>query len=617
MDSKNFKVHDEILLLDSTITKKELKTINKNYKKIITFDIISDRLLTANKISHITSDDFLNISELKQLDSLCLDFCQWYDHNNGNNLLLHENINLGSLFRVEFHNFLIPIIKNFFLINKLNGLYPNTTFVCSGNIFKISLEIGMNSTSLNNKSHDLELTWDEIQYNITDSISLKISKENLNKLKNISSTISNIVLKSNLKKNSKNKIALIEFDAIKYEKIFNESNAIEDIVYLYNRHRPIFYNKQSLKIIRNSNIIPYSEKQTIKKLHSNIQNSYEKLLTSFDEFLSNDDFFQSFFTIEKTSFWKFIKSNFINIYKKKLLESIREIEYAKLFLKNYNIDSVIILSESGFTEQIIINLAKNLSKKVILLQHGIIIDNPDAEKYNRILTGVLPINSDYFFNWGNISSKNTINSTSIKKIKSIGSPSLDNISLNDNQISTNSKNILLLATGPRNHQSVGYDANMWKNYESIIKSIYDSVSKYDLNLIIKRHPDMAETDFSPELYSHLKNAKIKKNDKLPILLKNSKIVLSLGISSGILESQINDNPVISILVDYDMFGTTEYISNSCYETNIENLDKILDELVNNPNSFDNLVRKGRENLKKNIDNIGFSSRILFENMKKL
>ena len=119
------------------------------------------------------------------------------------------------MFRVEFHNFLIPIIKNFFLINKLNGLYPNTTFVCSGNIFKISLEIGMNSTSLNNKSHDLELTWDEIQYNITDSISLKISKENLNKLKNISSTISNIVLKSNSKKNSKNKIALIEFDAIK------------------------------------------------------------------------------------------------------------------------------------------------------------------------------------------------------------------------------------------------------------------------------------------------------------------------------------------------------------------------------------------------------------------
>ena len=617
MDSKKSKIHDEILLLDSSITKKELNTINKNYKKIITFDIISDRLLTANKISHITSDDFLNTSELKQLDSLCLDLCQWYNHNNGNNLLSHENINLGSLFRVEFHNFLIPIIKNFFVTNKLNKLHPNITFVCSGNIFKISLEIGMNSISLNNKSHDLELTWDEIQYNITDSISLKISKENLNKLKNISSIISNLVLKTNSNKNSKNKIALIEFDAIKYEKIFHESNNTEDIVYLYNRHRPIFYNKQSLKIIRNSNVIPYSEKQSIKKLNSYIQNSYEELLANFNEFLSNDDFLQSLFILEKISFWKFIKSNFINIYKKKLLESIREIEYAKLFLKNCDIDSVIILSESGFTEQIIINLAKNLSKKIILLQHGIIIDNPDAEKYNTILTGVLPINSDYFFNWGNISSNNIINSTHVEKIKSIGSPSLDNISLNNNQNSTNSNNILLLATGPRNHQSVGYDVNMWKKYESIIKSIYDSVSKHNLNLIIKRHPDMAETDFSPELCSYLSNAKIKKNDKLPILLKNSKIVLSLGISSGILESQINNNPVISILVDYDMFGTTEYISNSCYETNMEDFDKILNDVVNNPNSFNNLVRKGRENLKKNIDNIGFSSRILFDTVKKL
>ena len=164
MISKSSKVHDEILLLDSTISKKDLIDFHKNYTKIITFDIDSDRLLTSNKISHITSDDFLNHSELKKLDSLCLDFCQWYIHNNGKHLLSHENINLGSLFRVEFHNYLIPIIKNFFVINKIKKLHPNITFVCSGNIFKISLEIGMNSISLNNKSHESELTWDEIQY---------------------------------------------------------------------------------------------------------------------------------------------------------------------------------------------------------------------------------------------------------------------------------------------------------------------------------------------------------------------------------------------------------------------------------------------------------------------
>ena len=75
---------------------------------------------------------------------------------------------------------------------------------------------------------------------------------------------------------------------------------------------------------------------------------------------------------------------------------------------------------------------------------------------------------------------------------------------------------------------------MWKKYESMIKSIYDSVSKHNMTLIIKKHPDMAETDFSPELYSYLSSAQIVKNDELSNLLIDAKIVLSLGISSGIL-----------------------------------------------------------------------------------
>ena len=48
--------------------------------------------------------------ELLSIDSLCIKFCQWYNHNNGNKLLSFEGINLGSLFRVEFYNFLIGIL---------------------------------------------------------------------------------------------------------------------------------------------------------------------------------------------------------------------------------------------------------------------------------------------------------------------------------------------------------------------------------------------------------------------------------------------------------------------------------------------------------------------------
>ena len=52
--------YSDILLLDSNITKKESKIFNGNFKKIITFDINSDRMLTEKKISHIVSDDFID-----------------------------------------------------------------------------------------------------------------------------------------------------------------------------------------------------------------------------------------------------------------------------------------------------------------------------------------------------------------------------------------------------------------------------------------------------------------------------------------------------------------------------------------------------------------------------
>ena len=170
--------YSDILLLDSNITKKESKIFNGNFKKIITFDINSDRMLTKKKISHIVSDDFIDNYDSNSIDAACLDLCQWYNKNNGNELLSYENINLGSLFRVEFHNFLIPIIKNFLILNKVNTLYPNSNFICSANIYQIANVLEMNSVPIDDKFFNVDLTWDKIQYNITDSISFGISKNN-------------------------------------------------------------------------------------------------------------------------------------------------------------------------------------------------------------------------------------------------------------------------------------------------------------------------------------------------------------------------------------------------------------------------------------------------------
>ena len=124
--------------------------IQLDFKKIITFDIKSDRILSDNSMKHEISDNLVTNNELKLIDSGCIDFCQWYNENNGNELLSHENINLGSLFRIEFHNFLIPFLKNFLIINKILRKFPGATFFCSPNIYQIFNKLTQNAKPIEN-----------------------------------------------------------------------------------------------------------------------------------------------------------------------------------------------------------------------------------------------------------------------------------------------------------------------------------------------------------------------------------------------------------------------------------------------------------------------------------
>lgn len=608
-----------LLLIDSSTNTKEFKTLKKSFKKIITFDIESDREFTLNQIDHIVSDELIEKNELQLIDSKCIDYCQWYSQNNGNELLSYENVNLGSLFRIEFHNFLIPLIKNFLILNKLKSLYPNSKFYCSPNLSQIAQNLGMNPVPINEKSPNIELTWDKVQYNFTSSISLKFSKKNYKKIKNYSNIINNFLLKKKHEQNNNNNFGLIEFDPIKYRKIFQESNNSDISLHLYNRHRPLFHNLESLKILKNSSIIPYApSNESIKKNQTKINNEHKKLLKNFYQFLNDDEFFNSFFTFQKIPFWNYVKLNLIKIFENKILDSLHEIEYAKNFLLSNNLNYVIILSEAGFTEQIFLSLAKKFSVNVILLQHGVILDNSSALNYNKIVAGVLPIDSDYFFSWGKISSNYISNLNFIKsQIHIIGNMNIDRIFETKDQHSNNSNYVLLLATGPRNQQSIGHDVNAWKKYESTIKLIYDSVSKHNLNLIIKRHPDSAETDFSETLYSDLSNVKILKNGDLSDLLLNTKIVLSIGVSSGTLEAQILHKPVISILSEHDVFGNAQYIPDSCIETSIEEFDETFSRIITNDADFEQLCQKGNEFIVNNISNIGNASSIFLDTLKKL
>jgi len=504
---------------------------------------------------------------------------------------------------------LVKIVKNF----------PDVIFLCSFTIYQILSKLVKNVQSLEEKSLESKLVWDKIQYNITDSISLKISKENFQKLKKISEMVTSVFLKDRNGKTDEKSFALIEFDSVKYETIFLESKKFKEKIFLYNRHRPIIYNSKSFKILKNSHIIPYiTSKNSSKQSEYDIELTKNKIQKNSQIFFQNDEFFNSFFKFRGVSFWQSLKPFLIHFFNKKILDSISEINKAKKFLLGEKPSVVLLLSESGVTEQIILKLSEKFSIQTVLLQHGLMLDNPSAENYNKILGGNLPVISTKFFAWGNSSADYILQSNNYNdKIETVGSPNIDRVFLQRKNIDKKSNTVLLLATGPRDQQFVGHNVNEWNKYENLIKKISSVVAKHNLDLIIKRHPDMAESNFSKNFSQEFPNVKILKHAEILDLLLLSKIVISVGVSSSIFEAQILEKPVISVIVDHDVYGSPKSVSQSCIETKISEFEVIFSELVNDSQSYQQVVQNANNELKENFDNIGQSAKKILDSLKNL
>jgi len=615
----NPKTDQSFLLVDSTSTLSKINKLKNSCQKIISFDLESDRLLTNNSINHEISENFVTNEELKSIDSACINFCQWYNENNGDRLLSYEGINLGSLFRVEFNNFLIPFLKNFIILIKIVKNFPDVTFLCSSTIYQILSKLVKNVQSLEEKSLESQLVWDKIQYNITESISLKISKENFQKLKKISEMVTSVFLKDSNGKTDGKSFALIEFDSIKFETIFLESKKFGEKIFLYNRHRPIIYNSKSFKILKNSHIIPHiTSKNSSKQSEYDIDLIKNKILKDSQIFFQNDKFFNSFFKFQGVSFWQSLKLFLIHFFNKKISDSISEIDHAKKFLLGKKPSVVLLLSENGVTEQIILKLSEKFSIQTVLLQHGLMLDNPSAENYNKILGGNLPINSTKFFAWGNSSADHILQSNNYNdKIETVGSPNIDRIFLQRKNIDKKSNTVLLLATGPRDQQFIGHNVNEWNKYENLIKKICSVVAKHNLDLIIKRHPDMAESNFSRNFSQEFPNVKILKHAEILDLLLLSKIVISVGVSSSIFEAQILEKPVISVMVDHDVYGSPKSVSQSCIEIKINDFEENFSKLINDPQLYQQVIQNANNELKENFNDIGQSAKKILSSLKNL
>ncbi|WP_100182738.1 hypothetical protein [Candidatus Nitrosotenuis aquarius] len=608
----------QIILFDSSSDIEDLLKIVTKESKIYTFDYKSHILLSDKKISHEISDNLLEKSDHTTLQKISYRLAMWAQQQQISTKLTYENINVGNLFYIEFHYMLLPLLKKITEIEKIVQKNQNSTFIVSNSLYEIANFFTTTVSRFDTTKQQEQFLYDKVKIPIkfgNISINITLTKSTFVKLKNLSEKIVSIIFGLNNKIDKhKKSCLLVELDTLRYEQLLTNKSTRYSNLLLYNRRRPYVWNNKSLSILRNSDCSIITHRELSSQNTKNI--SYEnEIKNKVSILLEEESFFNDFFVINAIKFWPIIKSRFINLCEKRIREAIHEIELAKRLFKKYNLSSVLLWSECGFNEQIILNLAKQAGIKVVLIQHGLYYDTQEAKEYNQFV-GIFPEKSDKFLVWGNIMRQYAEQNNFGQKTYAVGSQFYDKpVSVTD---SYDGDYILLTTTSPGQNQINDLTVEGMFNYENAIKTICETVSKLNKKLIIKLHPFQDELDITHLVKSINPNIEVLKSGSSLSLIKSCEILLSIDVSTTILEAQMMDKPTISISVkNYDFGKPSIFRSQSCLQIQINELESTLQQIISNRESKTQLVENGRRFVKDYLVNQGHASKEILSHLEQM
>ena len=592
---------NNLVLIDSTISYNEIKELDKT-SDFITFDNESHLMLATHKIEHVKSESFIRKDEFDLIQNKTYDFSNWYKHEDLIDTLAYKNVNLGSLFYIEFWMFLIPVLKKFFEIIKISNNINEQKIFSSPIIYEMAKCLDLHFTKIGNPEKNIGYYYDNFKFE-NNSLSLKLSSKNFNKLKNMSEKIFSPFVKEN--KITKNKrVLFIEFNTKTIPKLLDEFKTSNIDTISYCRRRPTVWDIESLNIVKKSNcIIPtYSNlmnntiEKTISQILKNTQNSI------YDIFENNKIFF-NIFEINHFSLWKFIKSYLYTLFQKRLETLLLEIELANEMLEQTKPNYVLIQSESGNTEQIVLSLCKKLNIPVILLQHGFLKHSYGGFKLNKFTKSIMN-DSDQFIVWGNFMYQHAQKfGMDMKKIFPLGSFTHDNLFLQNTSTKNTKQHLLLLTEGPIWDDIREYTVEELEKYRNSLIQIFNTSKNLEKKLIVKLHP--YENDHNEEKIARNidKSISVVKKKNLKSLLINSDIVISLGtsISTAILDAIILGKPVIRLKFG-EWYG--DYGDGCCLNVEKDEFEEILNKIINENKFRQELILKQNEFLNEYMSNQG-------------
>lgn len=607
----------EIALIDNLTEIDFLEDfLQKPNTKIITFDYKSHTILKKRNIDHQISDEYLEDNTI-DLQKLCYKLVKWYELESVNSLFSYENINLAKLFSDQFLPSLVSIIKKFFEIEKIIRLNSNSIFLATGDLLNIVKIFNAKFYEIDIKNTE-KFYFDNIslKFNIgKNTFSIPISFKTYQIFKNLSEKILDLFFSYKLKYSQQTKFTLlVELNTKYFGEFFSKSKKINKKLLFYGRRRPAIWDLKSFRIFRNSGcklFMPKNKKNFSKinlKTTKHFQNIFLDLLDSEEV--------KIFFTINSYSLLSVVKPKLVQLIFSKIKYAIEEIEYVKLIFDKHLIDSAIVLSEMGFSEQIVCKFGERMSIPVFHIQEGFHYDTSEFSDRMNALGGFSHLSKKNIV-WGEISKNYAIKFGKInpEKIVELGSPRFSNLVYDEN---LDRDDFILLATmPPQNEEINGINSKNLIKYLNDIEKICHIVTKNKKKLIIKLHPTLDVLELSDIIPKKFPNVKVISNGEIEPLIRCSSLVIVTGISTVIIQSQILKKPVISIpLIDYNFGVPSIYKNNGCYLCKISDLEILLEKIEFDNDFKKKLIKNGNDFIEIYLKNQHNSSDSIWNYIKK-
>jgi len=511
---------------------------------------------------------------------------------------------------------MIKFLKKFFEFKKIYEKFPNALFVSSGILYEISTTFSSNIQQIGiDKVDNYDFVHDKVRVDVNvgkNRINFSLSSSKYKKIKRLSEKFTQSLFEPKINSSSPN-VLLVELSTERYQNLLEESRNYNINLIQFGIRRPAIWNMDTFKIIKNSKCgVITSDSLIDSELKIKIQEQKNLIRKQILELYQQDGILSKYFSYEGYSFWHIIKPIIQRLFEKRIEQIARDIQTIKALFQKITIDTAIISSEIGITEQIVISQYKKYGVKLLLLQHGIYYDTKEAKETN-ISKGLYPIKSDKFLIWGKVPENDLKNIDIIEptKLKIIGHPKYD--SWKPVSIHKDFSCVILALTGPEHMLIQGHQISNIIEFEKQLEQIYKIVTAMKKKLIIITHPSFHVFDFSETLKKISSDIEIISAGNTMELVNSCDVMIATNYTTVILESYLLEKPVICLpIIDYNLGTPALFDFNSDMIISIEKLQTVLEKLMHDKDFKNKIIQTQNKFVENYLANHGNSSKKLLE-----